>query len=63
MAMTIIEKTSNVQTSQLQNPKFTLKQAMEQAVKESDILAKFPQEMQKNIIAAAQYIVLTKLES
>jgi len=61
--MTIVEKTSNFQTSQLQNPKFTLKQAMEQAVKESDILAKFPQEMQKNIIAAAQYIVLTKLES
>jgi len=58
--MTIVEKASNVQP---QNTKYTLKQAMEKAVKESEVLAKFPQDMQKNIIAAAQYIVLTKLES
>lgn len=61
--MTILEKITNNQVVQSPNQKRTLKEAMEQAVKESEILAKFPQEMQKNIIAAAQYIVLTKLES
>lgn len=61
--MTILEKITNNQVVQSPNQKHTLKEAMEQAVKESEVLAKFPKEMQKNIIAAAQYIVLTKLES
>ena len=65
MAMTIDNSNMNVPKINTtdQKPRLTLKKAFEQAAHESDLLKKIPQKYCKDILAAAQYIVLTKLDS
>lgn len=63
-----IENINPVNVAKINTPaeparKYTLQDAFDEAVRESDILKSVPDKMKKNIIAAAQYVVLTKLES
>lgn len=63
--MTIDSSNMNVPKigPQEQKPKLNLKKAFEQAANESELLKKIPQKYHKDILAAAQYIILTKLDS
>lgn len=63
--MTIDSSNMNVPSinSKDQKPRLTLEKAFKQAARESDILKKMPPEMQKDVLAAAQYYLLNSKES
>jgi len=65
MAMTIDPSNMNVSNIKPaeQKPRLTLKKAFDEASRDSEILKKIPEKYRKDILAAAQYIVLTKLDS
>ena len=58
---------SNMNVPRIKNtesaPRYSLKDAIRRASEESELLKKIPRKYRKDILAAAQYIVLTKLDS